>query len=54
MNPENHGLTIGELTIAIGALMLIALIWTGITQKDRTNGTSLNQVDSKVYKALLS
>ena len=30
LNSSDNGLTVGELTIAIGALILISLIWSSI------------------------
>ena len=36
MNFKNDGLTVGELSIAIAALIIIGFIWTNLT-KDKTN-----------------
>ena len=33
MNQKNDGLTVGELTMAIGAILIVCLIWSGITKK---------------------
>ncbi len=36
MNFKNDGLTVGELSITIAALIIIGFIWTNIS-KDRSN-----------------
>ena len=36
MNFKNDGLTVGELSIAIAALIIIGFIWTNLT-KDKGN-----------------
>jgi len=36
MNLKNDGLTVGELSIAIAALIIIGFIWTNLT-KDKGN-----------------
>ncbi len=33
MIPNNEGLTVGELTITIGALIIAFLVWSGISKK---------------------
>tara|TARA_B100000700_G_C14681301_1_gene685482 strand:+ start:331 stop:501 length:171 start_codon:yes stop_codon:yes gene_type:complete len=39
MNYKNDGLTVGELTIAVGGVIVIFLIWSGINKnQDSTNG----------------
>ena len=43
MQPNNEGLTVGELTIAIGTLIIIFLIWSGISSKQNSQ-KSFNQV----------
>ena len=40
MNSEDHGLTVGELTMAIGALIIAGLIWTTINKKENTSNVS--------------
>ncbi len=37
---KNQGLTVGELTIAIAALLLVGLIWSNI--KKETNGEKIS------------
>ena len=37
MNYKNEGLTVGELTIAISALIIIFLIWSGISKQKDSN-----------------
>ena len=34
MKSKESGLTVGELTIAIGALIIVGILWTAITKKD--------------------
>ena len=34
MNLRNDGLTVGELTIGIGVLCLIAIIWSAVVKKE--------------------
>tara|TARA_B100000214_G_C23433289_1_gene385787 strand:+ start:288 stop:455 length:168 start_codon:yes stop_codon:yes gene_type:complete len=36
MNLKNDGLTVGELSITIAALIIVGFIWTNIS-KDKTN-----------------
>ena len=42
MSKKNQGLTVGELAMAIGALILVSLVWTGITHDRDANTSSLN------------
>ena len=42
MSKNNQGLTVGELTMAIGALILASLVWTGITHNRDANKNSFN------------
>ena len=41
MNSKNHGLTVGELTIAIAALILIGFIWTTLNKEKETKDVSM-------------
>tara|TARA_Y100001968_G_scaffold292816_2_gene298329 strand:+ start:19371 stop:19529 length:159 start_codon:yes stop_codon:yes gene_type:complete len=34
MNSNNEGLTVGELSMAIAGLIIIFLIWSGISKKN--------------------
>ena len=43
MNLKDKGLTVGELTIAISALIIAALIWSNISQKDSSQANALNK-----------
>ena len=50
MNYKNEGLTVGELTIAIGALIMIFIIWSGISKQKDSNTSfiptyNLNLID---------
>ena len=40
MNSKEKGLTVGELTLAIGALIVAGLIWTSIAQKEESQEIS--------------
>ena len=42
MQSKQHGLTVGELTIAIGALIIATLLWTTINKKEDTSNVSNN------------
>ncbi len=46
MESKESGLTVGELTIAIFALIVASIIWTSINKRDESNQSligSLNQ-----------
>tara|TARA_Y100001968_G_C19063978_1_gene575118 strand:- start:109 stop:270 length:162 start_codon:yes stop_codon:yes gene_type:complete len=34
MNPNNEGLTVGELTMTLGIIIIAFLIWSGISKKE--------------------
>ena len=36
MNYKNQGLTVGELTIAVGVVIIIALIWSNLGNKENS------------------
>ena len=40
MQSKQHGLTVGELTIAIGALIIATILWTTINKKENTSNVS--------------
>ena len=42
MGKNNQGLTVGELTMAVGALILAGLVWTGIMHNRDANKNSFN------------
>ena len=41
MKLNNHGLTVGELTIGIAILIVLSFVWTSISQKPESTKTSL-------------
>tara|TARA_Y100001968_G_scaffold222549_1_gene205296 strand:+ start:475 stop:654 length:180 start_codon:yes stop_codon:yes gene_type:complete len=45
MNFKNDGLTVGELSVTIAALIIIGLIWTNTT-KDRKNQEVSNFINN--------
>ena len=40
MKTKEHGLTVGELTMAVGALLVASLIWTTVTKKENSQDIS--------------
>ena len=40
MSSRNQGLTVGELTMAIAALILISLVWSGIAKNRDENANA--------------
>ncbi len=42
MSSRKQGLTVGELTIAIGALIIVGLIWSGISKRQEPNQSNVN------------
>ena len=40
MKLNNHGLTVGELTIGIAIFIILSFIWTSISQKQESRETS--------------
>ena len=36
MGPKDHGLTVGQLTMTIGALLIATLIWTTMNKKSES------------------
>jgi len=45
MNYKNQGLTVGELTIAVGMVILISLIWSNLGNKENSK-TSVSHSQS--------
>ncbi len=41
MNLKNDGLTVGELSITIAALIIIGFIWTSLTKEKGTQEVSI-------------
>ena len=41
MQPKNKGLTVGELTIAISAILVVFFIWSGLRSKNSEKDVSL-------------
>ena len=52
MNSEEQGLTVGELTMAIGALILASLIWTTLAKREETKRTSQSINYSSLSKTI--
>ena len=48
MNSSNKGLTVGELTMAIGALILAALIWSSFNRKEAPKENAINQLNQEL------
>ena len=45
MNSDEKGLTVGELTMAVGALIIVALIWSTVnSQKDSESKSALTDM----------
>ena len=40
MKLNNHGLTVGELTIGIAIFIILSFIWTSMSQKQESTETS--------------
>tara|TARA_Y100001968_G_C19355200_1_gene716803 strand:+ start:205 stop:369 length:165 start_codon:yes stop_codon:yes gene_type:complete len=40
---KENGLTVGELTITVSALLIIAFIWTSCSKDDPNQETTYNQ-----------
>ncbi len=47
MNSNNQALTVGELTIAIGILILASLIWSGFNKQKDANQKSV-QIENQI------
>ena len=53
MNQHNKGLTVGELTMAVGALIIVTLIWSSMNKKDQSK-TSFDLQNQNIEVALKS
>ena len=53
MNFKDKGLTVGELTMAIGSLIIISLIWTSFSSK-QNNDEQNSKVTSPIYPSLIT
>ncbi len=51
MHSKEHGLTVGELTMTIGVLIVAGLIWTTISKKEDSKDLSNNYVQYKLAKS---
>ena len=40
MKLNNHGLTVGELTVGVAIFIILSFIWTSISQKQESTETS--------------
>jgi len=49
MNLRNHGLTVGELSIAIATLIIVGFIWTNLTKDNGNNEISMFRTNSTIY-----
>tara|TARA_B100000579_G_scaffold410150_1_gene399787 strand:- start:137 stop:298 length:162 start_codon:yes stop_codon:yes gene_type:complete len=52
MNFKNDGLTVGELSITIAALIILGFIWTSLTKEKGTQEVSffINNPSEIVYR----
>ena len=46
MGPKDHGLTVGQLTMTIGALLIASLLWTTINKKNQSQ-ENISNIDIK-------
>ena len=42
MNSKNYGLTVGELSIAIAALIVVVMVWSSFNKEKNDKVLSLN------------
>ena len=49
MIPKNKGLTVGELTMAIGGLILISLIWSSFKNKEKSSMETIEPIKELTY-----
>ncbi len=47
LKAQDSGLTVGELTMAIGALIIIGLIWTTLAKRKESKNSHLIQFQSE-------
>ena len=52
MNQSNEGLTVGELTIAVGVLLILFLLWTGISKKPESKNNLSTYNHYQVIKVI--
>jgi len=43
MNSNNHGLTVGELSIAIATLIALTMIWSSFNKNEKDKDFSFNK-----------
>ena len=48
MNSKQNGLTVGELTMAIGALIIAGLLWATINKQEDSKNISNNYIYNSV------
>ncbi len=48
MNSQNKGLTVGELTLTVGLLLIAVLIWSNLVKRQPQN-QSLREVSSSIH-----
>ena len=53
MQSKQHGLTVGELTIAIGALIIATLLWATINKREDPSNASNNSAYKSIPKNVL-
>ncbi len=53
MNPKDKGLTVGELTMAIGVLIIASLVWSSFNKKDGAQPSSLESINPIEINRLL-
>ncbi len=46
MKSNSHGLTVGELTMTVGVLIIASLIWTTLIKKQDSQKNNLNSYNS--------
>ncbi len=54
MNQKDKGLTVGELTMAIGALIIAGLIWSSFKNSKEVETSNLNALDVGSEEVLTS
>ena len=54
MNPKNQGLTVGELTMTIGALIIVGLLWSTVLNKGSQERSSSDLFNSNISNELIN
>ena len=54
MNPKNQGLTVGELTMTIGALIIVGLLWSTVVNKGAKERSSADFFNTIVSNELIN